>query len=206
MQPSLARAAAVVLTGGASSRMGRHKPAIHVAGRAIVERVVGAVGGWPLVVVGSGAAVPEGTRVLSEEPPGGGPVAGIAAGWAALTTGTDAAGLAPSGPDVVLVLAGDLPFLTRAHLEALVAAADGSVAVTWSSTGPNWLCAAWPAELLRERLAAVGSPAGVSVRRLLGDVPRVEVRDEADVATDVDTPEDLEAARRRADGSEAPGS
>ena len=145
------------------------------------------------------AGVPAGTRVVSEEPPGGGPVAGIAAGWAVLTTIPYAAELAPSAPDVVVVLAGDLPLLTREHLVALAAAVDERVAVTRSSSGPNWLCSAWPAELLRERLAAVGGPAGVSVRRLLGQVGRIEVPDAADVAVDVDTPAELESARRRAE-------
>ena len=140
-------------------------------------------------------------RVVSEDPPGGGPVAGIAAGFACLTTGPYAAELGPSAPDVVVVLAGDLPLLTREHLEALVSAVDDRVAVTRSSSGPNWLCSAWPSALLRLRLAAVGGPAGVSVRRLLGQVPRIEVPDVADVAVDVDTPAELEAARRRADES-----
>jgi molybdopterin-guanine dinucleotide biosynthesis protein A len=179
--------------------MGRHKPALSVGGRPIVVRVLAAVAGWPVVVVGSAAGVPTGTRVVSEEPPGGGPVAGIAAGWAALTDGSYAAELGPSGPDVVVVLAGDLPLLTREHLEVLVTAvARGhGVAVTRSSTGPNWLCSAWPADVLRVRLAAVAAPSGVSVRRLLGDAERIEAPDDSDVAVDVDTPADLEAARRR---------
>lgn len=181
--------------------MGRHKPALVVGGRPIVERVLDAVAGWPVVVVGSAEGVPSGTRVVLEEPPGGGPVAGIAAGFAFLTTGPYAAELGPSAADVLVVLAGDLPLLTHEHLVALVAAVDDRVAVTRSSSGPNWLCSAWPAELLRLRLAAVGGPAGVSVRRLLGEVPRIEVPDLADVAVDVDTPAELEVARRRADES-----
>ena len=181
--------------------MGRHKPALVVGGRPIIERVLDAVAGWPVVVVGSAEGVPPGTRVVSEDPPGGGPVAGIAAGFACLTTGPYAAELGPSAPDVVVVLAGDLPLLTREHLSVLVAAVDDRVAVTRSSSGPNWLCSAWPSALLRLRLAAVGGPAGVSVRRLLGQVPRIEVPDVADVAVDVDTPAELEAARRRADES-----
>lgn len=182
--------------------MGRHKPAIVVGGRPIIERVLSAVAGWPVVVVGSAEGVPGGTPVVSEEPPGGGPVAGIAAGWAALTTTwAYAAELGTSAPDVVVVLAGDLPLLTREHVAALVAAVDDRVAVTRSSSGPNWLCSAWPAELLRDRLVAVGRPAGVSVRRLLGEAPRIEVPDVADVAVDVDTPVELEVARRRADES-----
>jgi molybdopterin-guanine dinucleotide biosynthesis protein A len=184
--------------------MGRHKPAIVVGGRPIVERVLDAVAGWPVVVVGSAEGVPAGTRVVSEEPPGGGPVAGIAAGFASLTTGPYAAELGSSAPDVVVVLAGDLPLLTRQHLSDLVdavVAVDDRVAVTRSSSGPNWLCSAWPSELLRLRLLAVGGPAGVSVRRLLGEVARVEVPDLADVAVDVDTPGDLEVVRRRAEHS-----
>ena len=184
--------------------MGRHKPAIVVAGRPIVERVLDAVADWPAVVVGRAEGVPAGTRVVSEEPPGGGPVAGIAAGFAFLTSGPYAAELGPSAPKVIVVLAGDLPLLTREHLSALVAALDSvddRVAVTTSSSGPNWLCTAWPAELLLRRLAAVGGPAGVSVRRLLGELPRIEVPDLAAVAVDVDTPDELEVARRRADPS-----
>lgn len=182
--------------------MGRHKPGIAVGGSPIVARVLAAVAGLPTVVVGSGDGVPEGTPVLSEEPPGGGPVAGIAAGWAALHEVSYAAEPGPSAPEVVVVLAGDLPLLTPAHVRALVEAVRAAqpeqrVAVTMSSSGPNWLCAAWPSPLLVTRLREVGGPAGVSVRRLLGEVPRVEVPDTDDVAVDVDTPEELEAVRRR---------
>ena len=79
-----------------------------------------------------------------------------------------------------------------------MAAVDDRVAVTRSSSGPNWLCSAWPAEALRDRLVAVvagrGSACGAS-----WEAPRIEVPDVADVAVDVDTPVELEVARRRAD-------
>jgi molybdopterin-guanine dinucleotide biosynthesis protein A len=182
--------------------MGRHKPAITVGGQPIVARVLEAVAGLPAVVVGSAEGVPSGTLVVSEDPPGGGPVAGIAAGWLAIKEQSYAAEPAPSAPDVVVVLAGDLPLLTAGHVEALVEAVRSAlpeqrVAVTVSSSGPNWLCAAWPSGLLERRLAAVGGPSGVSVKRLLGHVPRTEIPDAGDVAVDVDTPEELDVARRR---------
>ena len=84
----------------------------HHRGRAPHHRAgASAVAGWPVVVVGSAEGVPEGDPVVSEEPPGGGPVAGIAAGWAALTTTwAYAAELGTRAPDVVVVLAGDLRF------------------------------------------------------------------------------------------------
>ena len=48
--------------------MGRHKPGLLVGGRPIIERVLDAVAGWPVVVVGSAKGVAPGTRVVSEEP------------------------------------------------------------------------------------------------------------------------------------------
>ena len=52
------------------------------------------------IVVGPPQPVPDGVRVVREQPPGGGPVAALRAG------------LAEVGTDVVAVLAADLPFLT----------------------------------------------------------------------------------------------
>lgn len=189
------RVAAVVLTGGASRRMGRHKPAIEVDGVPIVERVLAAVAGLPVVVVGRPDAVPAGVRVVSEQPPGGGPVAALAAGLASLqdTTTGYAAPLAPSPPDLLVVLAGDLPLLSSSLVAALVAAAESrtAVAVIDGPGGANWLCAAWPVALLRARLAALGDPDGASMRALVGDTEVTLVPDPTGAATDVDTPEDL---------------
>lgn len=184
--------------------MGSHKPALAVGGRPVVARVLDAVGARPVLVVGRPDGVPAGVRVLTEDPPGGGPVAGIAAGLAALTNSPYAAELASSAAAVILVLAGDLPLLTSGHLAALAAAASktGRVAVTVGPSGANWLCAAWPATLLRDRLEALGETSGASVRRLLADCPKVEVADPAEVALDVDTPADLDAVRARLDAGD----
>jgi molybdopterin-guanine dinucleotide biosynthesis protein A len=168
-----------------------------------------------------------GVHVVREEPPGGGPVAGIAAGFTAPTTGYGAQHN-PSGTTVergpgaehgtearsprpaqstlerVVLLAGDLPFVTRAGVEALLAALDADpdadTALAADADGQvNWLCAAWGAVGLRDRIAALAVPAGTSMRRINAGARVVQVRDEGGWSVDVDTPADLEAARARAD-------
>ncbi|WP_433536262.1 molybdenum cofactor guanylyltransferase [Micromonospora sp. CA-249363] len=104
--------AAVVLAGGAARRMGGvDKAALPIGGRSMRDRVLAAVGdAAPRVLVGPGDGVPDGVRVTREDPPGGGPVAAMAAGLALLD------------PDTTLValLAADLPLLTRAAIGDLL--------------------------------------------------------------------------------------
>lgn len=193
---------AIILTGGGSTRMGSHKPALEVRGRPMVERVLDATRRHARVVVGAPERVPRGVPVVRESPPGGGPVAGIAAGLEALDH--------RPGPHVelVAVLAGDLPFLAAEHVDALIASLSShtddpeppEVALAVDRAGhANWLCAVWRAAALRRRLAEVGEPAGTSVRKLLHGIRQIHVLDETGWSTDVDTPEDLAAARERQD-------
>ncbi|WP_460626224.1 molybdenum cofactor guanylyltransferase [Intrasporangium mesophilum] len=193
----------IVLTGGGSRRMGAHKPSLLVGGRALVVRVLDAAHPHPTLVVGLPDDVPDGIPVIREDPPGGGPVAALAAAVEHLSATTPA-------PRLVAVLAADLPFVTSGHLDRLIDALgrtpDAGLAVTTDRAGqPNWLCAAWRFPTLVGRLedmadgqaAARGHVGGRSLRELATGVPRVEIVDETDLATDVDTPEELEAARRR---------
>ncbi|MDG4761229.1 NTP transferase domain-containing protein [Micromonospora sp. WMMD710] len=105
--------AAVVLAGGAARRMGGvDKPALPVGGRSMRDRVLAAVAdAAPRVLVGPAEAVPPGVRVTREDPPGGGPVAAMAAGLARLDPDTT----------LVAVLAADLPLLTRFAIGELLA-------------------------------------------------------------------------------------
>ncbi len=212
----------IVLTGGASRRMGRHKPALEVAGRPMVERVVDAARPRCTFVVGSDLGVPGDTVTIADDHPGGGPVAGLASGLRHLDErASDAYEAAPTpvGPspdaggrgwraELVIVLAGDLPFVTSAHLDRLVAALTSdpaTVAVTVDGDGQrNWLCAAWRLGALADRIAALGDPTGQSMRRLADGTRVVEV-DHRGEATDVDTPDELARARRRAGEDRAGG-
>jgi molybdenum cofactor guanylyltransferase len=103
--------AAVVLAGGAGRRMGgRDKPALPVGGVPMRERVLTAVAdASPRILVGPGPAI-TGVRLTREMPPGGGPVAAVAAGLALLDTEIP----------VVALLAADLPLLTRSAVGSLL--------------------------------------------------------------------------------------
>lgn len=176
--------AAVVLAGGAGSRLGgAAKPVLPVGGRPMLHRVLAAVADASArIVVGPPALpLPEGVRRTLEEPPGSGPVAATAAG------------LALVGPDLmVALLAADLPLLTPLAIRRLRTAAgragvDGALFVD-ESGHPQWLCGVWRTGALRAALAHLvdssGSAArppyaGVALRRLLGNLRAVHVRDES---------------------------
>ena len=89
----------IVLTGGASTRMGRDKATLTVEGQTLLERTLSGVPDAVPVFV-SGPAVPltrSGVQFTREDPPGGGPVAGVDAALTRVTT------------EVAVVLATDLP-------------------------------------------------------------------------------------------------
>jgi molybdenum cofactor guanylyltransferase len=186
--------AAVVLAGGRAARLGgRAKPQLEVGGRTMLEAVLAAVAdAAPRVVVGPPQPVPGGVRVLREQPPGGGPVAAMRAGLAAVDS------------DVVAVLAGDLPFVTPALLADLRArlTADG-VLVVDDAGRDQYLLGVWHTAALRT--ARRGTEGPVPVRRVVGrlSVTRHSPAREAGTPphwTDCDTPADLARARAAAGG------
>ena len=176
---------AIVLAGGASTRLGADKPEQRVGGRRLLDIALGAVADADtVVVVGPPRDVPSTVTVVCEDPPGRGPVAALAAGFAAL----------PGGPADIVVLAADLPSITRDAVTALAAARrDAPVALAVDDSGRlQYLTAVWDSAALAAALTAY--PA--RMRDLLPGNP-VTAR-VADVF-DVDTPEQLVAARAKAD-------
>jgi molybdopterin-guanine dinucleotide biosynthesis protein A len=124
---------------------------------------------------------------VREDPPGGGPVAGLARALDEL-------------PDdaVLAVLAGDQPFAAaalatlRASWPTPVDPADGVCAVDEDGRRQP-LLAVYRAGALR---SAVGpSPAGRSMRSVLSGLALAEVAVPAHLLLDVDTPADLDRAR-----------
>ncbi|GIJ29010.1 hypothetical protein Vqi01_41720 [Micromonospora qiuiae] len=93
---------------------GRDKPGLPVGGVPMRERVLAEVAdASPRILVGPGPA-PAGVRLTREVPPGGGPVAAIAAGLALLDADVPA----------VALLAADLPLLTRSAVGELLRRLD----------------------------------------------------------------------------------
>lgn len=189
----------LILTGGRSTRYGgKHKPAVRVEGISVLERIIRAVtetgdvfGVSPeILIAGSDEGLATRARadivVVREDPPFTGPLAGIAAGIGTMQADVDS---------IVLVLAGDLPFVTKDALRRLIEAgiANDTVASPIDDAGyPQYLFAAWPEPLLRERLSALESVDNQPVRRLYAGVALAEVQLDAKVIADIDSPEDLE--------------
>lgn len=210
---------AVVPAGGAARRLGgTDKPALSVGGLLLLDRVLAACEGADrTVVVGPRRPTVRPVRWAREEPPGGGPLPALAAGLAALDA--DARTERPERPEVVVVFAADLPFLTAdtvgALLEALASAPaeeDGGprgqdsrwdgVMLTDSGGRDQPLAAAYRIESLRRELALLrtehGGLTGLPLRLLTGELTLRRVADPTgDASFDCDTWEDVAVARAR---------
>jgi molybdopterin-guanine dinucleotide biosynthesis protein A len=183
--------AAIVLAGGAARRMGGGiKPLLRIRGRPMLARVLDAVAGAsPRLVVGPAelaAVLPSGTTLTCEDPPGGGPVAGIGAALAAF----------PPGERAVAVLAGDLPLLSGQTIDtlrdALVGVPFAQVALLLDPAGRRQpLLSVWRETALRAALARLGDLDGRAVWRLFAEVPAIEVPAVDRSYLDCDTVEDV---------------
>ncbi|MCE6998865.1 molybdenum cofactor guanylyltransferase [Saccharothrix sp. S26] len=171
---------AVVLAGGRGSRLGGvDKASVVVGGRTLLDHVLDAVShARRTVVVGPRKDDVPGVTWTREDPPGGGPVAGVAAG------------LAHVGTDLVVVLAVDQPGVTRSTVDRLLAAVGDTGAVLVDDEGRSqWLIGAWRTEALRRALPP--DPRDVSMRSVLGPLAPASVVARPGEARDVDTPRDL---------------
>lgn len=172
-----------------------------MGGRPLGERVVQAVAQADRIVV-VGPPCPGATVVTREDPPGGGPVAGIAAGLTHVRAGH------------VVVLAVDLPFVTAAAVAALLdelaaVPTSGGVVPVDTAGREQLLCSAWRPDALRRALDGLASAHGASVRALAAAVPgvlRVHLPGDPPPWFDCDTREELAAAQRwaRMTGDERP--
>jgi molybdenum cofactor guanylyltransferase len=184
--------AAVVLAGGRAARLGgQRKPQLEVGGRTMLAGVLAAVAdAGSRVVVGPPQPVPDGVRVVREEPPGGGPVPALAAGLAAVDA------------DVVAVLAADLPFVTRGLVTALRERLTGDGVLVVDDTGRDQLLlGVWRTAVLRR--ATAGARPHTPLRAVLAPLAvrryhPVLVPGAPAPWTDCDTPAELARARAAA--------
>ncbi|MEU5050678.1 NTP transferase domain-containing protein [Streptomyces sp. NPDC021096] len=187
---------AVVLAGGAARRLGgADKPAVRVGGRSLLDRVLGACGGAArTVVVGPRRPTVRPVIWAREEPPGGGPLAGLAAG------------LRHVRAERVLVLSADLPFLGEDAVRALLAGLEGAgagaegVVVVDGDGREQPLVGAYRSEpLLRELgllVAEHGTLGGLPLRLLTAELALGRLHHPT-ASFDCDTWEDIGTARAR---------
>ncbi|HEX5986514.1 MAG TPA: NTP transferase domain-containing protein [Nocardioides sp.] len=187
------RLGAVVLTGGTAARMdGVDKASIEIGGVTLLERALAATAAAVDVVV-VGAEVPTSRPVTftREDPPGGGPAAGLLAGLSLLR----------GAPELVCVLAVDMPKVSTGTVARLVRAvteaptADGAWLVDADGREQPLAAVYRTTSLVAARPAARGDEHGLPMRRLVAGLRMVPVSPVGDEARDVDTWADLRDLR-----------
>ncbi|NLZ58738.1 MAG: NTP transferase domain-containing protein, partial [Corynebacterium sp.] len=115
----------IILAGGEGSRMGGvDKAAVRLDGRTLLTYLLEALGDEHDVIVVSPRVI-DGVDTISEQPPLGGPVAGIAAGAQSL----------PCAEEFTAVLAVDAPYSAEFLPTLIAAIGDADVAVTRAADG-----------------------------------------------------------------------
>ncbi len=154
----------IILAGGEGSRMGGvDKAAVRLDGRTLLTYLLEALGDEHDVIVVSPRVI-DGVDTISEQPPLGGPVAGIAAGAQSL----------PCAEEFTAVLAVDAPYSAEFLPTLIAAIGDADVAVTRAADG--WLqplCAVWRTTSLHQVLAQLGDVRNQPAKALLRAVGAV---------------------------------
>jgi molybdopterin-guanine dinucleotide biosynthesis protein A len=195
-----AKRSLLILAGGRATRLGgARKALLSVGGRPILGRILDALG--PLaaerVALVHDADLPafEGLRVEIDPRPHGGPVAALAHG------------LGVAAGDVCLVVAGDMPFVSRAafaYLAQVRAAADAAVAVPYVD---GYIESMHAVVSRRAMLAGLEAAEAAGERRIFRVLQALEPRlvdadelrrvdPELRTLFNVNSPEDLEHAQR----------
>ncbi|MDR2280508.1 MAG: molybdenum cofactor guanylyltransferase [Gordonia sp. (in: high G+C Gram-positive bacteria)] len=185
--------AAIVLGGGRASRLdGADKASIMVDGVRLVDHVFAALADCRQVVaVGPDTLDRPGVTVLREDPPFGGPVAGIAAAMQAV-----------EGDDV-WVMACDLPraneIVQRLSDEPI--GDDDAVIMVDAAGRAQWLAGRYRTAALRSALTRIGDPHGASMRQLVDGLKLRAVHDHTGSTTDLDTWAEVADYRLRTKGT-----
>lgn len=183
--------AIVVLAGGRSHRMGRDKLSLRQGDRTLLQVILDQLA--PFSIAPLRLAGPKRDEItgdfmwVGEQPPGGGPVAGIKtalegveAEWTVLMAGD-----APKGPLAVPAL--------LSHRVRLAAGQDGVIVV--DARGKRQpLCAMYRTTSLSLALEQLGEATGASMRQLLENLTLVDLPDTWEAAGDIDTASDAERA------------
>ncbi len=163
---------------------GVDKALLEVADRPLLERALDAVtNAERVVVVGPRRSIDRDVLWAREHPPGGGPVAALAAGLARVRC------------EVVVALAVDMPLVDRAIVQTLVDSIGeyAGAAVVGPSGRIQPLAAVYRTKGIEASIARLETPSGAAVHSVVDNLSIRKVRFErADI--DCDTPEDVAVA------------
>lgn len=171
----------IVLAGGRSTRMGAEKAQVKLDGARLVDRTLASLPAHAVPVVVSPFPLNLNVAQVSEEPPFGGPVAGIHAGVQALST------------ELVGVIAVDAPYsgALLPDLARSLHTSGADVAVVQATDGyVQPLCAVWRRPALVDALERTGTR-DVAAKRLLAAPTQIERMLGDGREQDYDTPEAL---------------
>ena len=175
----------VVLAGGTAARMGGiDNASIELHGRTLLEMAIDAFLDADEVVVVAPESVPTSRPVtfVCEDPPRGGPVAGLLTGVDALLR----------TPRLVGVLAVDMPRVTAATMRRLREAAGGhDGAFLHGDDGRRQLAGVIAAPPLADVRPDLERQHGMALHRLLSPLDLAEVRANGEEAIDIDSWTDL---------------
>lgn len=197
---------AILLAGGRASRMdGAVKPLLDIGGRSLLHRAIDAVhfaACHPVTIAGpvlddNLAVTLDDTLAVTwvrEDPPFGGPVAGIVAALHSWDPATS--------PEWTLVIACDLPGVGAATVRLvrdilLLPSDTDGMCLGDAASRPQWLIGIYRTTSLRRAADALPDAGhGARVRDLLDDLAIAVVAAPPHETTDVDTWEDVTQARR----------
>lgn len=175
----------LILTGGRSSRFGSDKSQITIEGQTLINRLLKKLPAGEIVIVGP--YFEYNSRPLAfalENPPGGGPVAAIAAGLKQISS------------EEVIVIAVDMPFASEMASILLSQALTASALIPVDEDGRlQPLCALYRVPALDEAIRSLGNVSGKSMREIVGLISYETLIVESEMMSkliDIDTKEDLE--------------
>jgi molybdopterin-guanine dinucleotide biosynthesis protein A len=183
--------AAVILAGGTAVRMdGIDKAGLEYAGRTLLEHALAAVcDAVEVVVVGDSVPTSRPATFVREDPPYGGPAAGLLAGRDALL----------ARPAYLAVLAVDMPRVSADTFQRLLAAADGLDGAFLDDASERRALAGVLDLVALDRVRP-GDVSGLPLHRLLAPLDLAAVASEPGEARDVDTWADLRDLGEEPDG------
>ena len=165
---------AIVLSGGTNKRFGSDKSQALLKGVTLLDHVLSFIPvGIKTVIVG---------KDVFEQPPLGGPVAGIARGVQEVDT------------EYVAIAAVDMPYGSSLFPQLLEVITDDAAMPVDSQGFKQPLCGMYRQDALLAALAKLGDVHGQSMRALCDLLLINEISVNAGALVDIDTPEDLIAA------------
>jgi len=182
------RTGAVVLTGGSAVRLGgADKASIEIGGLTLLEHALGAMLDiHEVVVVGDPVPTTRPVTFTREDPADGGPAAGLLEGLRAFAR----------RPDLLVVLAVDMPLVTSATIRRLTEASGRDGAVLVDGEGRvQYLCAAYRVEAIDRERPSYEEEHGLAMRDLVSGMDLEQVPAFGPETRDVDTWADLLALR-----------